>query len=308
MGFYFWKRRPKIETQRDFGAMVAQHMEELRQKQELQKQQDQARRPRKGQRRQYQPRTTPYQPQAQRQQRPAPEPEPQFAEILQRASKGGRMTGFEPREMAKYYPTFTTSAKGVAGLGLFGSDFSASSVYQGQVGETNFFKALSKTDLVDSYMSYWSVRLPAPNRPLRPDDKYTTDVDCVLVEGNTIHLIDLKNYASGAVTWHNEQESWLLCRDDVTGKQVGKPRKMSRNMAMALSRFQALFPTAEVTARVTLIPTNFGEATVEPGTCWPGDIPLETLSQTLDSLRIPHARDADHQIDAGLTSLLSEQN
>lgn len=137
------------------------------------------------------------------------------------------------------------------------------------------------------------------------DDKFSTDIDCVIVQGETIFLIDLKYYASGAVTWHSEDE-WLLCRDDATGKQVKKPRRMSRNMAMAQDRFPGILPGKRIASYVVLIPTNDGIGSVAPGTAWPGGIPLITLPEMLDRLRAGGVAHADAATDATFTGLLKE--
>ena len=239
-------------------------------------------------------------------QRPAPEPEPDVGEIIARPTRRGRPSEYEPKKLEHYHPTFAASAVGVAGLGLFDSSFGEGQVHRGRLGELDFYKVLCKTDLIDAYRSFWSVPLPEATMPIRADQKYTTDVDCILLRGNTIHLIDLKYYTSGAVTWHSSGETWLLCRDDATGKQVGKPRKMSRNMDMAVQRFRSLFPHADVRACVTLIPTNFGESSVTPGTCWPGGIPLRTLTQTLEDLRAAGEETPDPAIDRALLTLMGE--
>lgn len=238
-----------------------------------------------------------------RQPPPAPVPAP-AVDTIAKPTRNGEMTGFEPRTLLNYQAPLSINAKGNAGFGLFESGFSNQSVYSGQMGEVGFYKALCREDLVDRVSSYWSVAMPADGTVAVPDTKFATDIDCVIVQGDTMHLIDLKYYASGDVTWHSTDGTWLLCRDNATGKQVGKPRKMSRNMAMAGARFPRLFPEYTVRSCVVLIPTNSGMGKVTPGTAWPGDVPLITLTDMLNLLRAAPAGYASAKADAALTSLL----
>lgn len=231
-------------------------------------------------------------------------PKPQL-DTISRPSGKGRMTGFEPHELRSYHPPVSICAKGVAGLGLFEADFSSKNVYSGQLGETGFYKALCRENLIDNFSSYWSVAMPASGGKPIPDQKFNTDVDCVIVQGATIFVIDLKYYASGAVTWYAENE-WLLCRDDKTGQQVKDPRRMSRNMEMARSRFRELFPNAKIEPSVVLIPTNDGLGNVDAGTTFPGGVPLITLPDMIARLRSGAVAHAGPTIDEALTALLKD--
>lgn len=231
-------------------------------------------------------------------------PKPQL-EAISRPSGKGRMTGFEPQALRPYHPPVSICAKGIAGLGLFESDFSRKNVYTGQLGEAGFYKALCRENIIDNFSSYWSVAMPALGGKPIPDQKFNTDIDCVIVQGDTIYLIDLKYYSSGAVTWYAENE-WLLCRDDKTGKQVKDPRKMSRNMEMAQNRFRDVFPGTNIELYVVLVPTNDGLGKVASGTMWPGAVPLITLPDMLARLRLGTIAHADASIDVALTALLKD--
>lgn len=213
------------------------------------------------------------------------------------------MTGYEPRTLRSYSAPISVCAKGIAGLGLFDSNFTERNVYSGQLGEVGFYKALCLEGIIDDFSSYWSVAMPGTDGRAAADPTFETDVDCVIVQGDTIYLIDLKYYASGGVTWYS-QGTWLLCRDDATGKQVKAPRRMSRNMAMAKDRFPAVFPGKRIEAYVVLAPTDDGIGTVRPGTSWPGEVPLITLPDMIGKLRSGGSAHADPRSDAALTALL----
>lgn len=230
----------------------------------------------------------------------------QPVEELARASRAGVLTGFEPKVLREYHAPVSINAKGNAGFGLFQSGFDRSNVYNGQNGEVGFYKALCMTGLVDEVNSYWSVAMPAAGGAPGPDPQFHTDIDCVVVQGSTMYLIDLKYYASGDVTWHSADDRTLLCRDTQTGKRVGKPRKMSRNMAMAQDRFSKLFPQHRIVSYVVLIPTNSGIGNVQAGTAWPGRVPLITLPEMLERIRSAGSGYASADVDATLTALLKD--
>ncbi|MCQ2001135.1 nuclease-related domain-containing protein [Arthrobacter zhaoxinii] len=216
------------------------------------------------------------------------------------------MTGFEPAKLRSYHAPVSLRAHGLAGLGLFDSGFDSSNIYNGQRGEVGFYKALCLEDLIDDCSSYWSVAMPGDDGVARPDSKFQTDVDCIVVQGKTMYLIDLKYYASGDVTWHTRDGQWLLCRDNATGEQVGKPRHMSRNMAMAQDRFQRIFPGLQIKSYVVLIPTQDGLGNIASGTAWPGEVELINLPRMLAIIRAGGAGFAEDSTQQKLLALLKD--
>jgi hypothetical protein len=216
------------------------------------------------------------------------------------------MTGCEPRTLQSYRPPISINAKGVAGLGLFDSGFTGANVYSGQMGEMGFYKVLCRDELIDRFSSYWSVAMPADGRAAVADATFATDVDCVIVQGNDLYLLDLKYYSSGDVTWYTKDGTWLLCKDNSTGTQVGKPRKMSKNMSMAAQRFPKIFPGHRVHTYVVLMPTNAGIGEIEPGTSWPGGVELLSITQISTILSERTVAFADAATDAALDGLLKE--
>lgn len=235
-----------------------------------------------------------------------PKPAPEVGATRARPLAKGRMTGFEPAKLRSYQAPVSLRAHGLAGLGLFDSDFDRASIYNGQRGEVGFYKALCLEDLIDDCSSYWSVAMPGDDGTARPDSKYQTDVDCIVVQGKTMYLIDLKYYASGDVTWHTRDGQWLLCRDNTTREQVGKPRHMSRNMAMAQDRFRRIFPGLQIQSYVVLIPTQDGLGDIAPGTAWPGNVELIDLPAMLAVIRAGGAGYADDATQQKLLALLKD--
>lgn len=208
--------------------------------------------------------------------------------VIQTATANGVITGLEPQQLAAVSIFTNPWMYGNPGSGLHSSGFSSTAVNLGVLGETNFAKAMSMTygsdgkPLIASYPSYWSVAMPSESSPLFKDAKYSTDIDAVVLAGDTLYLIDLKNYSGGDVIYRSN-ESHLFTYDRQTNSLVGQPKKMSRNMAMATDRFQRHFPKLKIQPVVVLMPTDKGEGVVD-NVYWPGDIPAVNLRDMLTTL------------------------
>ena len=213
---------------------------------------------------------------------PAPQQTQQGGAYQAAASHNGRMTGFEPRSLESVTVPHVATMIGDPGAGLYDSNFSSRNVSLGVEGEVNFAKALAKTGLLNNFHSLWSVSVPDP-QVLTPN-RYNTDIDCILVAGNEVVLVDLKNYKSGDVTYSASGDQ-LYCTDNANGIAVGRPKKLTRNMEMALTSVQGHFPKLKVSAFVVFMPTNKGEATIAPGTTWPGGVPAIALTDFLTHLQ-----------------------
>lgn len=202
--------------------------------------------------------------------------------IIAKASRDGKMTGFEPRKL--HYQTIGQHdlMYGDPGLGLSSSSFSQSTISLGQKGELNFAKALQKNGILDKLLTFWSVHNLGLN-----DEKLNADIDCIIVSANTIWLIDLKYYASGDVLWKTSN-GLLYTIDKETGAQVGKPKKMSKNMYLAEQRFKEKFATLskyfKIYSRVVFMPTDKGSGELD-SVFWPGDIKAVTLEDMLAELK-----------------------
>ena len=214
-------------------------------------------------------------------------------EILDKASKNGRTTGFEPYNLDNLPIPSSVYMHGTPGIGLSSAKHMTNySVKSGQMGETNFAKALSVVNvdgsrdysgasvgLLDRVNSFWSVAMPSENMSHKADKIFNTDIDCIIVSGNNILLIDTKFYTSGDVTYTSSGDQ-LYCTDNSTVSMVKKPRKMTRNMEMALQRFQSHYPKMNVSAYVVMMPTNSGSATIS-NVFWPGRIPAVSIDQMI---------------------------
>lgn len=233
-------------------------------------------------------------------------------DIIKKASSPGKMTGFEPRQMDQIDIPSTPYMRGVPGVGLdSAAHMSVKNVRTGQMGETNFAKALSvvtvpgmrkNNTIIENIHSFWSVAMPSENDPSVPDHKYGTDIDSILISGDNIILVDTKFYTSGDVRYVSKGNQ-LFCIDNQTGKYVGKPRKMTRNMLMALERFKKHYPDMNVSAAVVLMPTNSGTPS-HISAQWPGEIPATGIKNMIQGL-IPVVKDSGLSVknDRVLTNL-----
>jgi len=197
------------------------------------------------------------------------------------ASRNGKITGFEPSALklrsVPRYPTMT----GEPGAGLHGATgMTQTNIQLGVAGEENFAKALAATGQLARFSSVWSV--PVPDQDSFVPGPYGTDIDCVLATGSALFLIDLKNYKSGDVRYYSRGNQ-LYCEDVATGKQVGEPKTMTRNMEMATSAVKRHFPGVNIVPVVVFMPTDKGEGAID-NVVWPGGVPAMNLTDFLSVL------------------------
>ena len=200
---------------------------------------------------------------------------------IAKASSDGKLTGFEPQKLEKYSLNQFELMFGEPGKGLSASNFDNKMIQLGQEGELNFAKSLQKKNLLNRLVTFWSVHNLGID-----DEKVPADVDCVIVSGNTIWLIDLKLYASGDVVYRSDKD-FLYTIDIATGSLVGKPKKMSHNMKFAQEKFSKKFENLlryyKLETRVVLMPTRKGAGQIDK-VYWPGNIPAITLEDMLIEL------------------------
>lgn len=213
---------------------------------------------------------------------------------VDRATRPGATTGYEPAALGEIDLPRSPFMFGEPGAGLGGSGFHAGAVARGQEGEINFAKALHLAGLLTRFATFWSVHMP--DDVIGASTAFQTDIDCVVVTGRSVFLLDVKNFTQGDVTWiaeartdeHGVQNTVLVAVDNVSNGYVGEPRKMSRNMQMATHRFGRRFADAGIALRVSpavvLMPRPEGLGRVE-GVYWPDRIPATGLPQLLGWLQ-----------------------
>ncbi|WP_347041021.1 NERD domain-containing protein [Brachybacterium nesterenkovii] len=223
------------------------------------------------------------------------------ANRMSEPSGPGRKTGFEPAALADVELGPHEHLYGTPGAGLTGSGFRADAVALGQLGELSFARALERTGDLGRFASFWSVHMP--DELVGASTRFQTDIDCVLVTGHTVHLIDVKLYTQGAATWIMEDGALRLI-DDATGGYINGPRKLSRNMELAQTRvaekLRGLGVKHTVRSVVVFMPTDNGLGQVR-GVQWPGGVPAMTLLDLLPQLASEPDFSPDHPASEHIT-------
>lgn len=163
----------------------------------------------------------------------------------------------------------------------------------GSWGERKFAEIIDGSDL--AFVPRWqSLRIPtSKGDKYRPD----SDVDFAFANGNTIVLLDVKNWRGGFL-W--SMSGWVMDGFKRVRDRGGKPRKLGRNMAMARDRYQkrvdlmrktlgkrgALPPPVTVVGMVVFVPNKRG---VSPTSVrflrFPGTVGSYTMDSGMRKLR-----------------------
>lgn len=206
-------------------------------------------------------------------------------QFVDKPTRSGLTTGFEPYALESVEISYAPYKRGEPGRGLDASAFSTTHVQLGQEGEVNFAKALQKAGLLERFGTVWSSSLPSLEHASIADEHYTGDIDVIVFTGSKIFLYDLKNYASGDVTYYTDAaQQRVYAVDNPTGKYLRGHYKMSKNMETALERYEKHNFFMNVRAEVVLMPTNYGEPTVDHNARWTGGVPVTTLSAVIRHL------------------------
>lgn len=217
--------------------------------------------------------------------------------IITQASRGGIITGYETH-ILKDVPVpdtnYVSRMRGIPGSGLdSATHMEGENITSGQIGESNFSKALSITtiygnnqgftderSIINNVNTFWSVAMPTAY-DIAKRDKYDTDIDCIVVSDNEILLVDTKYYSSGDVTY-KMHDNMIYCEDNnMNNTLVGKPHEMTKNMAMAQERIQKHFPNMRVSSIVVLMPTYSGSPKID-NVYWPGNIKAVNINEALE--------------------------
>lgn len=220
-------------------------------------------------------------------------------EIQNSATNRGIITGYEPSALEGVgVPDSNRIAmmRGIPGSGLSSASHMGSrNIKTGQIGEANLAKILNitnfngvnqgyadKNSLINRVSTFWSVAMPSIDNPAKRDPQFETDIDCIVVSGDEILLVDTKFYKSGDVTY-KAYGNMIYCEDNITGNLVGKPHRMTNNMKMAQERFKKLFPEMRVSSIVVLMPTDAGSPKIE-SIYWPGSIPAVDVTTAINKI------------------------
>ncbi|WIE64240.1 nuclease-related domain-containing protein [Curtobacterium sp. MCLR17_036] len=207
-----------------------------------------------------------------------------------RPSGDGERTGYEPSELVDVEIGPNPWMYGDPGAGLGGSGFDERAIERGREGEVNFARVLEQRGLLGRFATFWSVHMP--DEGVGASKQLQTDIDCVVVTGSSIWLVDVKNYDQGGVRWTVEREDaqgrssvpTLIAIDLQTEGAVGHPRKMSGNMKLARERFDRKMRNLGIRTAlkpvVVMMPRDNGLGRVQD-VSWPGDVPAAGLPDLL---------------------------
>jgi len=204
---------------------------------------------------------------------------PVYAERVYTATSNGKITGFEPRNLASTPVPTGPFMHGKPG-GSINEEIKNDPDSVGALGDENFAKALQKTHLLNRFFTVWSK--PTPDLRTGFGNAYGWTTDCVLATETTLYVIDLKFYKSGNVRYHTFN-NLLYCEDIPTGKEVGGAKYMTQGIQKAAEAVKRHHPEANVVPIVVFMPTDKGEAVLDD-VYWPGNIPAVNLTDFLKSL------------------------
>ena len=135
----------------------------------------------------------------------------------------------------------------------------------GLLGEQRLAKMFDRFGVLDTWESYWSVHMftAAGKR----DTDFQTDIDCVLVAGNVVLLVDAKNYRAAGYFNYSQVQAVEASKNEgqwsVNG-DMRRPLELKRNMLMAYTRVVEICPpNAIVIPCVAFTPNTFGHPHVK---------------------------------------------
>lgn len=194
---------------------------------------------------------------------------------------------------------------GTPGVGLDSSGFGERRVNAGQTGERRLAALIKEMGFYQAgWQSWWS---------LDAGENNGTDVDCVLVHGDDVFLIDAKNYGTPANTslrlCGNHKTLMVVDADGNVEGQRAKSYAISHNMSMAAGRYAAMLGRygARIHAVTALCPTTTGTPGVWDRIEYPGNIPLVQAIGYLQHLKATYTgrpEPSDHRMTRQLDALL----
>ena len=204
----------------------------------------------------------------------------------------GQQTGLEPDALADQPIATDPNVWGAPGLSLGNAqDQAAKRVREGQ---QHFARALSARGIHAKHAVFWNVQLPQEGA-VGASLNAVGGVDCVVLTGRSLWLIDVKNFAQGGVRWLTDGDQ-LVAVDLTDGGQVGEARLMGKSLSVARDRWVAKLDgmgiRAKVHAEVTMLPRHNGLGDI-PQLSWTGNVPISGVGSLLDRLARESAFDPD---------------
>lgn len=174
---------------------------------------------------------------------------------------------------------------GYPGSGLQDSNFAQHHIISGAKGETVFAKLLTWDNLLSRCISFWSVANIDDNGLPHASG---ADIDCMLLFGDCLFIIDVKNYRSGVAYANLIPDKAMVAYSPVEKVLVRSPYVHSANMALAQAHLQRYLRASgsnlKVKAYVVLVPGPKGQGDVPGDVRWPGGIPAMNYTRFLEMM------------------------
>lgn len=145
--------------------------------------------------------------------------------------------------------------------------YSEEYIKAGIAGEQALFRLIKNSRLYATAEVFFSVAYPEPSQY-----EYA-DVDCIIVSGSIMYLIDAKMYKVNPNTVYSTPVYDQIQLSDNSG-HVLKMYSVSRSMLHAREAFQKAYPKYDVQSVIALCPTSNGNPAVYKQSCLYGCIPL----------------------------------
>lgn len=182
------------------------------------------------------------------------------------------------------------TANGTPGSGLSESNFGDRAAV-GASGEMLVAKYLAYKGVLDNTVSWWSVARPSSRDLTLPENmdlSQARDIDAIVTgvakNGNPfVYLIDVKNYMGGDCEYF-QSDPYHITVLDSESQDIVKVYEPTTNMAMCTELISRALPDVFVSAVVVLAPSVKGTPVINPGVCWPGNVPLMTVDELVSLL------------------------
>lgn len=182
----------------------------------------------------------------------------------------GIITGYEPSVFKSIPLERTPLMFGSPGIGRVWQGFESPQVIMNRFGALNFAKALQMEALNCKFAFFWSVHIPGD--PFGYTQDLESDVDCIIVTGSSVFLVDIKNYEQGNVSWH-ESNGYVVMEDRSMLIEPAIQLEMTMSMQHAteivLDKLNNEKIPNWVTPRIVFMPRTYGIGDIRA--TWPGD-------------------------------------
>lgn len=171
--------------------------------------------------------------------------------------------------------------------------YSEEYIKAGIAGEQALFRLIKNSGLYGTAEVFFSVAYPETSR------YECADVDCIIVSGNIMYLIDAKMYTVNPDATYSTPVYDQIQLSDNSGHLL-RTYHVSHSMLHACEAFQLAYPEYDVQAVIALCPTPNGNPSVYKQSCLYECIPLVQAKGFISAFR---CRDTRPPVDDSYKSL-----